>query len=66
MSSSNLNCDGKCYTDTNICPCVDVCPKTRYEEFVATIAAATTVMLAPAAICGALIFVLVKYFLMAV
>lgn len=32
-------CDGQCYWNTGMCPCVETCPETRTKEGLATIAA---------------------------
>lgn len=33
------DCDGQCYWNTGMCPCVETCPETRAKEGWATIAA---------------------------
>ena len=33
------DCDGQCYWNTGMCPCVETCPETRTKEGWATIAA---------------------------
>lgn len=45
--SEKYGCNGRCYTSTQMCPRVEFCPKTRDEEFAATMIAVTTVIFAP-------------------
>lgn len=38
-------CDGQCYWNTGMCPCVETCPETRTKEGLATIAASVVTIL---------------------
>lgn len=53
------NCDGQCYWNTGMCPCVETCPETRTKEGLATIAAIISyiVMFLLAPIMLAMLFV---------
>lgn len=52
------DCDGKCYWSTGMCPRVEYCEETRAKEFLATLLALITILVAPVCVLAIILFLL--------
>ena len=60
--SKKYNCDGLCYGNTFMCPCVETCPETKGKEGFATLLASIVYIL----LCLSPLFVILMFILICI